>query len=159
MPTIVKTTKSQEKRRVSKSISLKEMLEVKEDVPVTEQLPCVPYSETQLVEAWMSFAYQIKSSDLDFFSTLSAFLPKIKEDQSVVVEVHNVTQRGDIQKMKPELLQTIRKTLDNYTVDFEILVNAAEAKFIAVTPQEKFKKLAEKNKHLEELRKKLDLGF
>ena len=47
----------------------------------------------------------------------------------------------------------------NFDFDFEIIVNKAEAKVIAITPQEKYAKLVEKNPLLDELRKKLELGF
>lgn len=132
---------------------------VKEEKKIEDNLPKESFDQQQLVEAWMAFAYTVQSKDLDFFSTLSAFQPQILEDGKVCVEVHNVTQQGDIQKLKPQLLGSIRKALNNFDFDFEIDVNQGAAKFIAVTPQDKYKKLVEKNGLLEELRKKLDLGF
>lgn len=122
-------------------------------------LPKKSFSQEQLTEVWMEYAYQIKKQDLDFFSTLSSFLPFINSEDNVEVTVHNSTQEADILKMKPELLTYVRKTIQNYDLDFEILVDKAEAKEIAVTPQEKYAKLVEKNPLLDDLRKKLDLGF
>ena len=144
--------------RIPKSVSLKELLTIKEEKAIEDNLPKDPFDQRQLIEAWMAFAYTVQSSDLDFFSTLSAFQPQLKEG-GVVVEVHNVTQQGDIQKLKPKLLASVRRALNNFDFDFEIVVNQTEAKFIAVTPQDKYKKLVEKNQLLEDLRKKLDLGF
>ena len=107
----------------------------------------------------MDFAYTMKKSDLDFFSTLSSFLPYIEDDNVVKIVVHNSTQSADINKMKKDLLGHIRKALNNYEFDFIIDLNKTEAKDIAVTPQEKYNKLKDKNPLLDDLRKKLDLGF
>lgn len=106
----------------------------------------------------MDFAYTIKNQDLDFFSTLSSFLPEVTED-GIKVTVHNSTQQGDLFKIKQDLLGAVRKTLQNFDVDFEVVLNKSEAKKIAVTPQEKYAEMVKKNPLLEELRKKMDLGF
>ena len=73
--------------------------------------------------------------------------------------VHNSTQSGDVLQLKPELLPYVRKALNNFAFDFEVKVNKTEAKDIAVTPQEKYAKMLEKNPLLDEYRKKLGLGF
>lgn len=160
MPTTVSVKQTTANVKVPKLVSLKELLaDPKEEKSRPEQLPTVAFTQEQLTEAWMDYAYGIKQKDLDFFSTLSSFLPEIHEDEMAKVTVHNSTQSSDIIKMKPELLSSVRKTLNNYAFDFEITINKTEAKEIAVTPQEKYKKLVEKNPLLEELRKKLELGF
>ena len=146
--------------RITKIASLTDLL--KEDVPevvITGDMPKDYFSQENLTEAWMDFAYSIKKVDLDFFSTLSSFLPHLGVENDVKIVVHNSTQSADITKMKKDLLGHIRKALNNYDFDFIIDVNKAEAKDIAVTPQEKYNKLKEKNPLLDDLRKKLDLGF
>ena len=61
------------------------------DTEIIENLPKDNYTQERLTESWMDFAYTIKKSDLDFFSTLSSFLPIIGEDGLVRVSVHNST--------------------------------------------------------------------
>jgi DNA polymerase-3 subunit gamma/tau len=160
LPELVKIKRTATEVRIPKLVSIKELLqEDKKQEPALEDLPKDVYSQEKLTESWMDFAYTIKKLDLDFFSTLSSFLPVIDENRSVAVTVHNSTQEGDVKKLKGELLPFVRKGLNNYSFDFEILVNKAAAKDIAVTPQEKYAKLVEKNPLLEEYRKKLGLGF
>jgi len=160
MPTIVKIKRTESDVRIPKLVSLKELLkDDKLKEPSLEDLPKDHYTQEKLTEAWMDFAYTIKKSDLDFFSTLSSFLPVIGEGGVVRVSVHNSTQDGDVTNLKGKLLPYVRKVLNNFSFDFEIVVNKKEAKDIAVTPQEKYAKLVEKNPLLEEYRKKLGLGF
>ncbi|MFT6745690.1 MAG: DNA polymerase-3 subunit gamma/tau [Glaciecola sp.] len=160
MPDVVKIKRSVADVRIPALVSLKELMrEDKKQEPNAEDLPKDDYSQEKLTEAWMDFAYTIKKTDLDFFSTLSSFLPEVSEKGTVKITVHNSTQSGDILKMKSELLPSVRKTLNNFSFDFEIEVNKSEAKDIAVTPQQKYAKLVEKNALLEEYRKKLGLGF
>lgn len=160
MPSIVKVNTGGASARIPKMVSLKELTrQDKIKLINADDLPRESYGQTQLTEAWMEYAYSIKKGDLDFFSTLSSFLPVIKSDGKVEVEVHNTTQGSDIEKMKQQLLHKVRAVLKNFDFDFEIIVNKAEAKVIAITPQEKYAKLVEKNPLLDELRKKLELGF
>ena len=160
MPTIIKIKRTESDVRIPKLVSLKELLrEDEKQEPSIENLPKDNYTQERLTESWMDFAYTIKKSDLDFFSTLSSFLPIIGEDGLVRVSVHNSTQDGDVTNLKGKLLPYVRKALNNFSFDFEIIVNKKEAKDIAVTPQEKYAKLVKKNPLLEEYRKKLGLGF
>lgn len=160
LPEIVKIKRAKADVRIPKLVSLKELMkeDQKEEVDLSD-LPKDDFDQAKLTESWMGFAYTIKQADLDFFSTLSSFLPVIEAEGKVVVTVHNSTQDGDITKMKATLLPYVRKVLNNFEFDFEVVVNKREAKDIAVTPQEKYAKLLEKNPLLDEYRKKLGLGF
>lgn len=160
MPTTVKVNNRGSDARIPRLVSLQDLLKEDSGETIrTEELPKESYTQEQLTEAWMEYAYSIKSSDLDFFSTLSSFLPVIKTATQVEVTVHNSTQSSDIIKMKPQLLAAVRKVIKNFDFDFEIVINKEEAKEIAVTPQEKFAKMIEKNPLLEKLKNKLELGF
>jgi DNA polymerase-3 subunit gamma/tau len=160
MPAVVKIKRKTTDVRIPKLVSLKELLheEKKEELNI-EDLPKDNYTQEALIEAWMGYAYTIKKSDLDFFSTLSSFLPVLTDTGIVNVTVHNSTQEGDVTKLKTKLLPYVRKSLNNFKFDFIVLLDKAEAKVIAVTPQEKYAKMVEKNPLLEEYRKKLGLGF
>jgi DNA polymerase-3 subunit gamma/tau len=160
MPTVVKIQRKVSDVRIPKLVSLKELLkDEKKDEVRLEDLPKDSFTQEKLTEAWMDFAYSIKKEDLDFFSTLSSFLPVIEKTGGVKIAVHNSTQSGDVEKLKGELLPHVRKSLNNFVFDFDIAINKSEAKNIAVTPQEKYAKLLEKNPLLEEYRKKLGLGL
>ncbi len=160
MPEILKIKRAKASVRIPNLVSLKELMrEDKEQELTADELPKEGYTQQKLTEAWMDFAYVIKKNDLDFFSTLSSFLPVLEDSGKIMVTVHNSTQDGDINQMKAQLLPFVRKELNNFEFDFDIFVNKQQAKEVAVTPQEKYAKLVDKNPLLEDYRKKLGLGL
>ena len=56
-------------------------------------------------------------------------------------------------------LPYLRKALNNFSVEIQIVVNEAEEKNYIYTPEEKYTRLREINPHIDELRKKLDLDL
>lgn len=75
------------------------------------------------------------------------------------VTVDNVIQRDAIQEHKPEMLSFLRKNLNNYAVNFEIVINETPKIQKAYLPAEKFQKMVEKNPNLEKLKNDLDLDL
>ena len=67
--------------------------------------------------------------------------------------------KGEFNKARHKLLKHLRESLNNYSIDFNIIVNEEDTKKYAYTPQEKYSKLLEKNKALAKLKNtfKLDL--
>ncbi len=55
-------------------------------------------------------------------------------------------------RTKSKLTQFLREKLNNYGIKINVLVNETVEKKFAYTPQEKYKKLKEKNPLLEKLR-------
>jgi DNA polymerase-3 subunit gamma/tau len=57
------------------------------------------------------------------------------------------------------LLQYLRKALNNFSISLDIIVNETLEKKYAYTPEDKYEKLVEKNKHIELLRKIFELDL
>ena len=154
----IKTTSSSVK--IPNSVSLKELLsDAKEENTVTESLPSDPFTNNQLNDLWLKYAYSIKNADLDFFTTLNACLPVLKDNFQAEIVITSSFQMLEFVKTKQQLLDYLRKNLNNYQLNIVEILNIAEAKEFVVTPNEKYKKLVEKNAFLDQLRTKLDLGF
>ena len=71
----------------------------------------------------------------------------------------NQTIKIEMEREKYELLQFLRKKLQNYEVDLSIEVDEKEMKRYAYTTKEKYEKLVALNPLLEELRKTFDLDI
>ena len=69
----------------------------------------------------------------------------------------NEVMAHSFQKGKLELLTKIRQALNNYKLDFEIVVNEEFTKEYIYTPQEKYQALKKKNPNIEILKKTFKL--
>jgi DNA polymerase-3 subunit gamma/tau len=64
-----------------------------------------------------------------------------------------------VERQQFELLQYLRKAVNNFSLSLDIVVNETLEKKYAYTPEDKYKKLVEKNKNIELLRKTFDLDL
>jgi DNA polymerase-3 subunit gamma/tau len=71
--------------------------------------------------------------------------------------VDNKIQKKEIDDRKLEIMTVIQEQLNNYHIVLDVLVNEQEAQSRAYLPQEKFRKMAEKNPALKSLKDKLNL--
>jgi DNA polymerase-3 subunit gamma/tau len=84
--------------------------------------------------------------------------PEIESESIVTFTVDNVALEKDLNENKTSLLAFLRKNLSNYSIDLNVKVEASPlTNENPYTPSEKFKKLAEKNPLINELKKKFDL--
>ena len=65
--------------------------------------------------------------------------------------------KTELNKVKSKALKYLRQKLNNYDIDFKIIVNEEIEKNFAYTPQEKYEFLKEKNKAISTLRKTFNL--
>lgn len=143
-------------------LSLKNLLNPQENkeaaaVNIVERFD--EFSQDELDDRWRKFAYSVKLHDLDLYSTLTANKPTLKEGFIVELKIFNSAQEADVNNRKAELLAYLRKQLNNTAIDLEMVIDKeAESKGV-YTIQDKYKKLVEKNPHVDTLRKKFDLNF
>ena len=84
--------------------------------------------------------------------------PEPSENFTVRFKVDSGAVEKDLNEIKQDLLSFIRKKLSNYSVQVVVEVMLGDdTGQIPYTPSEKFKKLAEKNPLLHELKKRFDL--
>ena len=84
--------------------------------------------------------------------------PEIESDSIISFTVDNVALEKDLIENKTSLLSFLRKNLSNFSLELNVKVEASPVTDEnPYTPSEKFKKLAEKNPLINELKKKFDL--
>ncbi|MBT8269333.1 MAG: DNA polymerase III subunit gamma/tau [Bacteroidia bacterium] len=124
-----------------------------------ENLPSDPFSQEELELAWNEYIHKIeKKGRFNMASILRIDKPKL-EGSKVLLEFPNATNKVELERHKTDLLSQIRKKLNNFEIDLEISVNEILEKRYAYTPEEKYLKLKEKNKHIDLLRKTFDLDL
>ena len=148
-----------------KSISISGTLSSKQEGKAPELSPetlpdlTKPYSEQDLINAWNDYASVLQTQGrLTLHAALIKRQPEHSENFNVKFKVDSGAVEKDLNEIKPDMLGFIRKKLSNYSVQIEVeVVLGDDSGQIPYTPSEKFKKLAEKNPLLNEMKNQFDL--
>lgn len=146
-------------KSIRKKQELKEEERERERLKRSQELPTKPFTEEQLIAVWNDYAKTVEAQGKhNLLSHLTMNIPVIKGN-IIHLEFPNHTIKTELEAEKLSLLQYLRETLDNYTIDLEITVNEVVKKKYAYSPREKFEKLKEKNPLIERLREELGLSL
>ena len=125
----------------------------------TKDLPKDPFTEATFLAVWNTYVNDLHQKGEKILSSiLKADSPKLK-GHLIHVAYPNEMMKVELLKVRPKVLRYIREKLNNYEIDFEIVVNEDNTKRFAYTPQEKYELLREKNEALALLRKKFNLDL
>lgn len=138
----------------------KEHLIKQMDVVVDEQnLPTDDFDPKDLVSHWHKFTELLtKEGKHNLASILSMDAPKVK-GTTIHLEYPNATNKVELERNQFELMNYLRKSLNNYNISLSITVNEVLEKQYAFTPEDKYNKLKEKNPNLELLKRTFDLDI
>lgn len=145
-----------------KSVERKKEHQIKQlEVKVnTEDLPNDPFSVEDLSKFWNAYVGDLEHQGrYNLAAILKIDAPKLQKDFSIALEFPNSTNKIEVERQQTELLQFLRKSLNNYSISLDISVNETLEKQYAYTPQERYEKLKEKNPVIEELKQIFDLDL
>ena len=143
-----------------KSIQRKKDHQIKKmEVTVNRsELPNDVFSQEQLIESWDAYVNTLEDKGrYNLAAILKIDFPKIKDDNLIALEFPNSTNKIEVERQKVELLQFIRKELNNFEIELDITVNETIDKKFVYTSAEKYSKLKEKNPAIEILKKSFNL--
>ncbi len=148
-----------------KSISIKENLngvtEKKTDSNTEEVLPdlSAPFDQPMLEGLWRIYSEKLeKQGRMTLSAAMKKRNPTVGNNFELNFIVDSAAAEKDLNEEKLELLIYLRKELSNYKISLTITVNVNEnSSGPAYTPSEKFKRLAEINPAMNELKKSFDL--
>src|ERR1051326_6031418 len=133
--------------------------EEKELKPRTD-LPKKDFTAQQLLDTWMKYAKQAKEkSKVNLYATLTSRQPVLKQNFLVEFTIDNLAQRDAIANEKAELMLFLRSELQNYEIQLETIVTKDDSEKKPYTASDKFKRMAEKNPVLNNLKQKFDLDL
>lgn len=163
MPTpVIKST-----QRPTSGLSLSSIRKKKEhqiklmEVTIDEEdLPNDPFTLETLVKFWNIFVTKLEADGkYNLAAILQIDTPKLTNENTIRLEFPNTTNKIEVERQQFELLQYLRKAVNNFSITLDIVVNETLEKQYAYTPEDKYQKLVEKNKHVELLRKTFDLDL
>ena len=121
------------------------------------ELPKESFSEEKFLKVWRSYVDNLHNNGEKIFaSLLNADTPKL-DGNLIVISYPNQMMKKELYKVKSKALEHLRKELNNYDIDFKVIVNEESEKNFAYTPQEKYDFLKSKNKAIITLRKTFNL--
>ncbi len=124
-----------------------------------DELPKEEFTQDALNTVWNAYVGKIeRKGKFNLASILRIDSPKL-QDTTVYLEFPNSTNKIELERQKTDLLRHLRTELNNFDIKLSISVNETLEKKYVYTPQEKYKKLKEKNKNIDLLRKTFDLDF
>jgi DNA polymerase-3 subunit gamma/tau len=125
-----------------------------------EDLPNDPFTLETLIKFWNIFVTKLEADGkYNLAAILQIDTPKLINENTIRLEFPNTTNKIEVERQQFELLQYLRKSVNNYSLTLDISVNETLEKQYAYTPEDKYQKLVEKNKHVELLRKTFDLDL
>lgn len=124
------------------------------------KLPKDPFTEEEMQKHWADFVDKIDLEGKKILaSNLNADVPKLLQEKTIWIELPNGTMKKEIEREQYDLMEYLRKKLNNYFIELKITVNETVAKKFAFTPEEKYQKLREKNPAIDLLRQTFDLDL
>ena len=122
--------------------------------------PKDPFTEKKLQELWKSYVELLnKKGERSIASIIGTDIPTLGADFQISFTVPNKLMQDQFKKGRPKLMNFLREKLNNYGIAIVVLLNEAVEKKFAYTPDEKYKKLKEKNPLLEKLRQAFELDL
>jgi len=118
--------------------------------------PVDEFSDEKLKKAWREMTEGLKV-DKNLYFTLKRNKPVKKDDKLIEFTVDNKIQKKELEDRKLDIMPVVKEKLNNYHVLLDVKVVEQIKQTKAYLPQEKFKKMAEKNPALKSLKDKLNL--
>lgn len=130
------------------------------DVVVDEEnLPTEAFKEDTFLEVWNAYIANLEAKrEFNMASILSLAAPKVS-GSIINLTFPNETNKIELERESYDILNHLRKTLNNYDISFNINVNEVLQKQYAYTSQEKYDKLIVTYPNLELLKSMFDLDI
>jgi DNA polymerase-3 subunit gamma/tau len=118
------------------------------------------FTEKKLQELWKSYVDLLnKKGERSIASIIGTDIPTLGTNFEISFTVPNKLMQDQFKKGRPKLINFLREKLNNYGIAIIVHLNEAVEKKFAYTPDEKYKKLKEKNPLLEKLRQAFELDL
>ena len=151
-------------KRISIKDSLKEDTVVPTETPTSQDVietaneeTATAFTQAQFLSTWTNYAESIAKEHPGLSSTLLKHDPEVDEDFVATFEINNLSQEDEINLKKSEILEYLKKNLNNYKIQLLIKLNEIKEDNLAYTPQDKYNKMKETNPDLEDFRTQLNL--
>lgn len=139
--------------------------EKKTDKPLEEKTeqhfstqPKSSFSQLELEAAWDKYANELKEKGKTNLSTsLLSKRPVLKDEMIIEFPINNKAIEESINEEKMPFLGFLRKELNNYSIQLNLVLSAIDDKTNLYTATDRYKRLVEKNPAINKFRQRFDL--
>jgi len=118
------------------------------------------FTEKKLQDLWKTYVALLnKKGERSIASIIGTDIPTLGANFQISFTVPNKLMQDQFKKGRSKLINFLREQLNNYGIAIVVHLNEAVEKKFAYTPDEKYKKLKEKNPLLEKLRQAFELDL
>jgi DNA polymerase III subunit gamma/tau len=123
--------------------------------------PQTPFGTDELKMAWKRYAFKVQGQGRpSLHSTLVKRDPKIVGDNSILFELDNTIQLSSMENERGDLLNYVRKELNNWQIRLEFkVIEENKAPSQLYSGMDKFKAMSEKNPNLSTLQRMFNLDI
>lgn len=151
-------------KELKSSFNLKNLFEkVEEEKPVLENLEDKPksdFSEDTLAKLWDEFVENLrKENKIPAYNALHTGKVQLKENFQIQFEFTSSSLANEFELEKDNLMRYLREKLNNYAIEFFVVIKEDQTKTFVKTNLEKFKDMAEKNPILLKMKDQFGLDY
>ncbi|MBW2960633.1 DNA polymerase III subunit gamma/tau [Mesonia aestuariivivens] len=154
------------KKKRPSGLSLKSIAQKKKHEELQKEKLALPseeltedFTEAQIQEAWAEYVEQLSGKGKKILASIVDTDKPTLVDKTIHIELPNDTMKIELKRAQGNLMNFIKKKIQNTTIKLSIDVNEKATKKYAFTTREKFEKLNEKNPLLDKLRTTFDLDI
>ena len=126
----------------------------------TKKQPKEIFTQELLEETWIKYALLVREkSKVNLYSTLISRKPVLKENFTIEFMIDNKVQEDEIAMGKSEIMAFLRTELKNFELQLVTIITKNDGDKKPYTTSDKFKRMAEKNPAIKDLRSKFDLDI
>ncbi|MBK7964380.1 MAG: DNA polymerase III subunit gamma/tau [Bacteroidetes bacterium] len=132
---------------------------IEETAKTEEPEMCDPFDHETMLKYWNMYSNQMKANGKhQLHTTMATHTPSIQGNYQIELLIDNPAQQELFQEERVELVNFMRKSLNNYLVNVYVKMNEnVSSGEVAYTNKEKYQKMVEKNPGLDDFRKQLGL--
>ncbi len=157
-PTSISIKAAMSRGIVNKPSSPKQEIKANEADPKYMGAQNQPYTIESVVEKLKEYAI-VRNKSERIRLAIASCESEIRENGQLVVKISNQIQADDISVVKNEMVNYLKRELQNSTIDFVIEITQTVTKKRVHTDTDRFKYLCDKNPLLEQLKQKFSLDF
>jgi DNA polymerase-3 subunit gamma/tau len=118
-----------------------------------------PFTQQALEAVWLKYANDMKTRKANLGGALASKMPVLKGSTNVEFTINNKALEEAINEDKMNFLGFLRKELNNYSIQLELIMVQGEDKTNLYTATDRYKRLAEKNPNINKFRQAFDLDI
>ena len=153
-------TKIKQNNINSDLISISEELNfIDKKTEVKEKTEKQNWNQEELLKKWGYFSERLKKNQkTNLHNIFERHLPK-KNENEIIIEVVSLSEKSEIEEVKADLLEFLKKELQNDFINIRINVSKEETKNMLHSKEEKYKYIVEQNNKVQLLQKELNLNI